>query len=203
MRYLEVPGVGLASRVGLGTWQFGSREWGYGDDYAQRSAHDIVRRALELGVTFFDTAEVYAFGRSERILSEALGADRQDVVVATKRLPIAPFPPIVRGRAHASATRLRLPRIPLYQVHQPNPLVRDSVTMRGMAALLDEGRIGAVGVSNYSLDRWREADAALVVRLAARLRQQQTRLRRLEVDAAPGGVLHDGEVILVGVRAAE
>ncbi len=161
MRYLEVPGVGLASRVGLGTWQFGSREWGYGDDYAQRSAHDIVRRALELGVTFFDTAEVYAFGRSERILSEALGADRQDVVVATKLLPIAPFPPIVRGRAHASATRLRLPRIPLYQVHQPNPLVRDSVTMRGMAALLDEGRIGAVGVSNYSLDRWREADAAL------------------------------------------
>ena len=69
MRYLDVPGVGLVSRVGLGTWQFGSREWGYGDAYAQRSAHDIVRRALELGVTFFDTAEVYAFGRSERILS--------------------------------------------------------------------------------------------------------------------------------------
>jgi aryl-alcohol dehydrogenase-like predicted oxidoreductase len=161
MRYLEVPEVGLVSRVGLGTWQFGSREWGYGDDYAQRSAHDIVRRALKLGVTFFDTAEVYAFGRSERILSEALGEDRQDVVVATKLLPIAPFPPIVRGRAHASATRLRLPRIPLYQVHQPNPLVRDSVTMRGMTPLLDEGRIGAVGVSNYSLDRWREADAAL------------------------------------------
>ena len=161
MRYLDVPGVGLVSRVGLGTWQFGSREWGYGDAYAQRSAHDIVRRALELGVTFFDTAEVYAFGRSERILSGALGDDRHDAVVATKLLPIAPFPPVVRHRAHASATRLRLPRIPLYQVHQPNPIVRDSIIMRGMTPLLDEGRIGAVGVSNYSLDRWREADAAL------------------------------------------
>jgi len=161
MRYLDVPGVGLVSRVGLGTWQFGSREWGYGDAYAQGSAHDIVRRALALGVTFFDTAEVYAFGRSERILSEALGHDRHDAVVATKLLPIAPFPPVVRHRAHASATRLRLPRIPLYQVHQPNPIVRDSVIMRGMTPLLDEGRIGAVGVSNYSLDRWREADAAL------------------------------------------
>ena len=104
---------------------------------------------------------MYAFGRSERILSDALGDDRHDAVVATKLLPVAPFPPVVRHRAHASATRLRLPRIPLYQVHQPNPLVRDSVIMRGMTPLLDEGRIGAVGVSNYSLDRWREADAAL------------------------------------------
>jgi len=161
MRYLDVPGLGLVSRVGLGTWQFGAREWGYGDDYADRAAHDIVRRALALGVTLFDTAEAYAFGRSERILSQALGEDRHSAVVATKLLPIAPFPPIVRNRAHASATRLRLPRIPLYQVHQPNPLVPDSVIMRGMTPMLDEGRIGAVGVSNYSLDRWRKADAAL------------------------------------------
>ncbi|TQM55142.1 aldo/keto reductase [Humibacillus xanthopallidus] len=161
MRYLDVPGLGLVSRVGLGTWQFGAREWGYGDDYADRAAHDIVRRALALGVTLFDTAEMYAFGRSERILSEALGEDRHSAVVATKLFPIAPFPPIVRNRAHASAIRLRLPRIPLYQVHQPNPFVPDSVIMRGMTPMLDEGRIGAVGVSNYSLDRWRKADAAL------------------------------------------
>jgi aryl-alcohol dehydrogenase-like predicted oxidoreductase len=161
MRYLDVPGLGLVSRVGLGTWQFGAREWGYGDDYADGAARDIVRRALELGVTFFDTAEAYAFGRSERILSRALGDDRHDAVVATKLFPIAPFPPIVRGRAHASAIRLQLPRIPLYQVHQPNPLVPDRVIMRGMTPMLEEGRIGAVGVSNYSLERWRKADAAL------------------------------------------
>ena len=161
MKHLDVPGLGRVSRVGLGTWQFGSREWGYGDDYADGAASAIVTRALELGVTLFDTAEAYAFGRSERILSEALGDRRDDVVVATKIFPVAPFPPVVVSRAHGSAKRLRLARMPLYQVHQPNPLVPDTVIMRGMRTLLDDGRVGAVGVSNYSLERWQAADAAL------------------------------------------
>jgi aryl-alcohol dehydrogenase-like predicted oxidoreductase len=161
MRFLEVDGLGQVSRVGLGTWQFGSREWGYGADYAAGPARDIVRRARELGVTLFDTAEVYGFGRSERILGEALGGERRSVVVASKIFPVAPFPAVVRNRYQGSASRLQLDRIPLYQVHQPNPLVPDSVTMTGMGALLHEGRIGAVGVSNYSLARWQAADAAL------------------------------------------
>jgi aryl-alcohol dehydrogenase-like predicted oxidoreductase len=68
---------------------------------------------------------------------------------------------VVRQRWADSARRLGLDRIPLYQVHQPDPLVPDTVTMPGLRALLDEDRIGAAGVSNYSLDRWRAADAAL------------------------------------------
>ena len=161
MRYLDVDGVGRVSRIGLGTWQFGSREWGYGDDYAAGAARDIVARARALGVTLFDTAEIYGFGKSERILGEALGAERADVAVASKVFPVAPFPPVVKHRARASARRLQLDRIPLYQVHQPNPLVPDSVIMPGMRELLDTGVIGAAGVSNYSLQRWRKADAAL------------------------------------------
>ncbi len=161
MRHLDVDGLGAVSRVGLGTWQFGSREWGYGEDYAGGTAHRIVRRALDLGVTLFDTAEVYGFGRSERILGEALGERRGEVVVASKVFPVAPFPPVVRHRLAGSARRLGLRRVPLYPVHQPNPVVPDSVTMPGMRSLLDEDRIGAVGVSNYSLSRWRAADAAL------------------------------------------
>ncbi|MDT5068857.1 MAG: hypothetical protein QOK02_5012 [Mycobacterium sp.] len=161
MKYLEVDGVGRVSRIGLGTWQFGSGEWGYGDDYASVGARDIVQRALELGVTLFDTAEVYAFGKSERILGDALGDKRADVVVASKIFPILPIPAVVKQRARGSARRLRLDRIPLYQVHQPNPVVPDSVIMRGMRGLLDAGVIGAAGVSNYSLERWRKADAAL------------------------------------------
>jgi len=161
MRFLEVDGLGQVSRVGLGTWQFGSREWGYGDAYASGGARDIVRRARELGVTLFDTAEVYGFGKSERILADALGADRSEVVVASKVFPLAPFPAVVRNRWDGSARRLQLQRIPLYQVHQANPVVPDSVTMSGMGALLDEGKIGAVGVSNYSLARWQGADVAL------------------------------------------
>lgn len=161
MRTLEVDGLGQVSRVGLGTWQFGSREWGYGADYASGPARDIVRRARELGVTFFDTAEVYGTGRSERILGAALGDERGSVVVASKVFPVAPFPAVVRNRAQASARRLQLDRIPLYQVHWPNPVVPDSVIMPGLRTLLDEERIGAVGVSNYPLDRWRAADTAL------------------------------------------
>jgi len=161
MKYLEVDGVGRVSRIGLGTWQFGSGEWGYGDDYASVGARDIVQRALELGVTLFDTAEVYAFGKSERILGDALGDKRADVVVASKIFPILPIPAVVKQRARGSARRLRLDRIPLYQVHQPNPVVPDSVIMPGMRSLLDAGVIGAAGVSNYSLERWRKADAAL------------------------------------------
>ncbi len=161
MKYIEVAGLGRVSQVGLGTWQFGSREWGYGNAYATGTAHDIVRRAIELGVTLFDTAEAYGFGKSERILGEALGADRTEVIVASKIFPVAPFPVIVRNRERGSARRLQLSRIPLYQVHQPNPVVPDSVIMPGMRTLLEEGRIGAAGVSNYSLERWRKADAAL------------------------------------------
>ncbi|MDH3397886.1 MAG: aldo/keto reductase, partial [Acidimicrobiia bacterium] len=71
MRYLEAAGETI-SKIGLGTWQFGSREWGYGEDYAIREAHAIVERALELGINFFDTAEAYASGRSEEILGRAL-----------------------------------------------------------------------------------------------------------------------------------
>lgn len=161
MKFLTVAGLGQVSRVGLGTWQFGSREWGYGEGYASGAAADIVHRARELGVNLFDTAEVYGLGKSERILGEALGAERGEVIVASKIFPLAPFPPVVSHRERGSADRLKLDRIPLYQIHQANPLVPDSVIMPGMRALLETGRIGAVGVSNYSLERWLKADAAL------------------------------------------
>jgi aryl-alcohol dehydrogenase-like predicted oxidoreductase len=161
MKYLEIDGVGHTSRIGLGTWQFGSREWGYGDGYADGPARDIVKRALGLGVTLFDTAEIYGTGKSERILGEALGHERADVVVASKVFPVAPFPAIIKQRERGSAKRLQLDRIPLYQIHQANPLFPDSVIMPGMRDLLDSGRIGGAGVSNYSLERWKKADAAL------------------------------------------
>src|ERR1700739_1487173 len=161
MKYLDVAGMGRVSRIGLGTWQFGSLEWGYGDRYASGAAGDIVRRALALGVTLFDTAEIYGLGKSERILGEALGAERAEVAVASKIMPIAPFPAVIKQRERASARRLQLDRIPLYQIHQPNPVFPDSVIMPGMRDLLDSGKIGAAGVSNYSLARWQKADAAL------------------------------------------
>ena len=68
VRYLDSDLLPRFSKIGLGTWQFGSREWGYGDRYAREESTRIVERALELGITLFDSAEIYALGRSERIL---------------------------------------------------------------------------------------------------------------------------------------
>ncbi len=161
MRYLSIGAGTEISRIGLGTWQFGSREWGYGESYAGGPARAIVRRALELGVSLFDTAEIYGFGRSERILGEAIGQEWDSVFIATKILPVLPVAPVVEQRAVASANRLGTRRIDLYQVHQPNPVVRDGTIMRGMRALQRVGLVGEVGVSNYSLDRWRAAERAL------------------------------------------
>jgi aryl-alcohol dehydrogenase-like predicted oxidoreductase len=165
MRYLANHTPTRISKIGLGTWQFGSRDWGYGDQYAAQDAYAIVRRALELGVTLFDTAEIYGFGRSERILGQALGGNRESVFLATKLLPVVPIPPVVEQRAVASANRLGVSRLDLYQVHQPNPMFRDGMIMRGMRALQRIGLVGEVGVSNYSLDRWRAAEAALGTRV--------------------------------------
>jgi len=160
MKYVEVGGVKV-SAVGLGTWQFGSTEWGYGRDYADKEAAAIVDRALEVGITFFDTAEIYAFGRSERILGAALAGHRNEVFIATKLLPVMPIGPVVIHRAHASARRLGVEALDLYQIHQPNPVVPLSATMPAFARLMDEGTVRHAGVSNYSLARWKAAEEAL------------------------------------------
>src|ERR1700751_940583 len=163
MRYLSAgtgPDTTRISRIGLGAWQFGSAEWGYGRDYAAQEAHAIVRRALELGVTLFDTAEIYGFGRSERILGAAIGEDRESVFLATKIFPLLPVAPVVEQRAVASANRLGTRRLDLYQGHHPNPAVRGGTNMRARGGL-----VGEVGVSNYSLDRWRAAEQALGARV--------------------------------------
>ncbi len=161
MRFIDLGTAKKISKIGLGTWQFGSREWGYGERYDAQEAHAIVGRAIELGVTLFDTAEIYGFGRSERILGRALGDRLESVFLATKILPVLPIAPVVEQRAVASANRLEARLLDLYQVHQPNPVVRDGTIMRGMRALQRVGLVGEVGVSNYSLGRWQAAEDAL------------------------------------------
>jgi aryl-alcohol dehydrogenase-like predicted oxidoreductase len=161
MRYLDVGGRRL-SVIGLGTWQFGSREWGYGSDYAEREALAITQRALELGVNLIDTAELYGFGRSERIVGRAIATHRDDVYLATKVAPVLPLSNVVARRAAGSARRLGVARIDLYQVHWPNPVLRSLASlMDGLRGLQERGLVGDVGVSNYDLDRWQEAERLL------------------------------------------
>ena len=195
MRYRDIGTTRKISKIGLGTWQFGSREWGYGERYADQVAHAIVRRALELGVTLFDTAEIYGFGRSERILGRALGTDRESVFLATKIFPLVPVAPVVEQRAVASANRLGVRRLDLYQVHQPNPLIRDGTIMRGMDALQRVGLVDEVGVSNYSLPRWRAAEDALGGRVLSNQVRYSLVARSPEQDLLPFAESHDRMVI--------
>jgi len=159
MKFVEVGGVRL-SAIGLGTWQFGSTEWGYGKDYATGEAGAIVKRALDLGVNLIDTAEVYGLGRSEKIVGNAIRGRREEVFLATKLFPIG-LPFMVGGRARASAKRLGVDRLDLYQLHWPGPLFPPRSTMPRMKALIDSGLVRHVGVSNHSLAQWQAAEGVL------------------------------------------
>jgi aryl-alcohol dehydrogenase-like predicted oxidoreductase len=159
MRYVDVGGARL-SVIGLGTWQFGSREWGYGQGYAQGEAGRIVERALDLGINLLDTAEIYGFGSSERIVGRAISGRRDEAFIATKLFPVAPMGQVIEWRERGSARRLGIETIDLYQIHQPNPVVPIRAQMNGMRRLVADGRVRHVGVSNFSLDRWQAAEAA-------------------------------------------
>jgi aryl-alcohol dehydrogenase-like predicted oxidoreductase len=164
MRYIEIEGMRL-SRIGLGAWQFGSREWGYGDGYAKDVAPALIKRAAELGITMIDTAEAYGPGKSERIIGETLPSltdeQRAGLVVATKFLPIAPAEPIVAWQAAGSLRRLGMDALDLFYVHWKNPFVSARRVMQAMRPLVDEGLVRRVGVSNFTLAQWRDAEAAL------------------------------------------
>ncbi len=158
MQYLKASGETI-SKIGLGTWQFGSREWGYGEDYADREAHAIVDRALEVGINFFDTAEAYASGRSEEILGRAL--DGRSAFIATKFLPVVPLPGRVERSARASKERLGIEQIDLYQMHWPNPAFPVRFGMEGIRRVQEAGLARHIGVSNYNLRQWKRAEQAL------------------------------------------
>jgi aryl-alcohol dehydrogenase-like predicted oxidoreductase len=159
MKFVETGGVRV-SAIGLGTWQFGSSEWGYGPQYASEVAGAIVRRAVELGVNVIDTAEVYGLGRSERIVGEAIRGRRESVFLATKIFPIG-LPFMIPGRARASARRLGVDRIDLYQQHWPSLLFPPRSTMPRMRRLVEHGLVRHVGVSNFTLRGWLDAEQAL------------------------------------------
>jgi aryl-alcohol dehydrogenase-like predicted oxidoreductase len=162
MQYVTVDGLPPVSKVGLGTMRFGERGFDPG------VARAIIRRALELGITHFDTAEAYGWGRSERLLGEALGGgETSAVVVTSKYAPLLPLPAVIGRRARTSRSRLGVPEIPLYLLHMPNPLVPRRLVMRGFRRARDAGVIGSAGVSNHSLRQWQAAEAALGQPIAA------------------------------------
>ena len=194
MRYIEVHGNRL-SVIGLGTWQFGSKDWGYGAQYADVEAARILERALDLGVNVVDTAEIYGRGNSERIVGKALGDRRKEAFVATKVLPVAPTAGYVEQHGRKSAGRLGIDVIDLYQIHWPNPVVPIAQQMEGMRRLQRAGVVNEVGVSNFGLDRWKAAEAALGSPVLSNQVQYSLVARKPDADLVPYAQANDRLVI--------
>jgi aryl-alcohol dehydrogenase-like predicted oxidoreductase len=183
------------SAIGLGTWQFGSKDWGYGSEYADVEAGHILERALDLGINLIDTAEIYGRGNSERIVGKALGDRRKEAFVATKVLPVAPTANYVEKHGRRSADRLGVDVIDLYQIHWPNPVVPISQQMEGMRRLQQAGIVTDVGVSNYSLARWRAAEDALGSPVLSNQVQYSLVARKPDTELVPYAQANDRIVI--------
>jgi aryl-alcohol dehydrogenase-like predicted oxidoreductase len=143
------------SVVGLGCNNFGRRI----HDVA--GARAVVDRAIDLGVTLFDTADVYGAGTSESFLGEAIGKRRQQVVIATKfgwGNPSGASKRTITRTVEASLKRLRTDHIDLYQVHFPDTRTPIEETLRALDELVRDGKVRAIGCSNFS--RW-QVSAAL------------------------------------------
>ena len=162
MEYRELGKSGFkVSAVGLGTWQWGSREWGWGHSYGKKDVLTAFETALELGINLVDTAEIYGRGKSEELIGEALRGHREEVVIATKVSPWNLTYGRVLRAADRSLRRLGADVIDLYQVHFPNPIVRIGNTMKAMRKLIQDGKVRCVGVSNFNLGRMKTAQNAL------------------------------------------
>lgn len=156
------------SPLGIGTWAWGDKLfWNYGKEYDAADLQAAFKAALDSGILFFDTAEIYGFGESERLLGEFMQQTDRPVTIATKYFPL-PWrfnADAVADALTASLKRLQLPMVTLYQVHWPFDFLMGQTTL--MNALADEvkqGRIQAVGVSNYSAEQMRQAHRLLADR---------------------------------------
>jgi aryl-alcohol dehydrogenase-like predicted oxidoreductase len=152
------------SAMGVGAWSWGdSLFWGYGKDYGEEQVAGAFEASIDFGVNFIDTAEIYGFGRSERILGRLLKQTSLPLIVTSKFFP---YPwRLTRGcllRAlRGSLKRLNMGQLDLYLIHWPYPPVPIRTWMRGLIEAVQSGLTRAVGVSNYNCDQMLEAHELL------------------------------------------
>jgi aryl-alcohol dehydrogenase-like predicted oxidoreductase len=165
MKYTQLGHTSLrVSAICYGTWQFGG-DWG---SFEANEPQAAIRQALDLGITFFDTAQAYGFGASERVLGQALQAElkakRDTVVIATKgglrkegdtllRDASAKW---IRQGVEQSLRNLGVDHLDLYQVHWPDPRTPFDETARALDQLVQAGKVRYVGVSNFDVAQMRE-----------------------------------------------
>jgi aryl-alcohol dehydrogenase-like predicted oxidoreductase len=145
--------------VGIGCNNFGWR-------IDARDSEAVVKSALDAGINFFDTADIYGTGQSEEYLGRALGSRRKDVIIATKfgmkmdDKRHGASPEYVKQAVEASLQRLGTDRIDLYQLHQPDPSTPIADTLGALNDLVRAGKVREIGCSNFSGAQIQEAEAA-------------------------------------------
>ena len=164
MEYARIAGIDLSvSRIGLGTWAIGGWLWGGADD---DEAVRTIRSAVDRGINLIDTAPVYGFGHAEEVVGRALKETRaRDRVVIATKVGLnwrdgQPFrdsrPERIVGEVEMSLRRLGTDYIDIYQVHWPDPETPIAAVAEVTQKLLEQGKIRAVGVSNFSRDQMHE-----------------------------------------------
>ncbi len=196
----------LVSPIGLGCWQFskgvgpGGRYWPALPDGVIRN---IVRMSLDGGVNWFDTAEAYGWGESERMLSLALtslGKMDKDVVIATKWWPAFRTAASITASIDRRLTCLGGFRIALHQVHQPFGLSSVEKEMDAMARLVEQKQIRYIGVSNFNAEQMRRADRELR-KHGLRLMTNQVRYSLLHRAMESNGILESAKELGISIIA--
>ncbi len=190
--------------IGFGTWAWGdSLFWGYGKDYGEVELRQAFQAAVNKGITFFDTAEVYGFGKSEELLGKFIKETSANTQIATKYMPL-PWrfrSEDVTNAVTASLKRLKLPSIDLYQVHFPFPsLLSQEGLMNALASEVEQGRVKAIGVSNYNAEQLREAHK-LLARRGIPLAVNQMRYSLITREIETNGVLAAARELNVTILA--
>lgn len=173
------------SVVGLGCNNFG---WRIDAD----ASAVVVKAALDAGVNFFDTADVYGEGRSEEYLGRALAGRRREAVIATKfgsRMDERRYgarPEYIRQAVEDSLRRLRTDRIDLYQLHRPDPQTPIQDTLGALDELVRAGKVREIGCSNFTVSQLREADQAAARMGTARMVSVQNEYSLLQREPEAG-----------------
>lgn len=190
--------------LGIGTWAWGDNLfWGYGSDYGEKEVQKAFEAALAGGAAFFDTAEVYGLGESERLLGRFFQQTTQPVQIATKYFPL-PWrlgKQAVADALTASLKRLKVEQIALYQVHMPFGFLMGQPTlMSALASEVKRGRILTVGVSNYSATQMKQAHD-LLAQYDVPLAVNQVRYSLLTRQIEENGILESARSLGVTILA--
>lgn len=161
MEFTNIPHLDKpVSRIGLGTWAIGGTLWGGSDE---KESIETILQAMRRGINFIDTAPVYGAGESEKIIGKALKSygKREEIILATKCGLNQETDKVFRDsrkqslqkELEDSLKRLQVDYIDLYQIHWPDASTPIEETAETMRVMLEQGKIRAIGVSNYSVDQ--------------------------------------------------